>query len=194
MRISVARVALAFRADRHVNGHHQRPEPGVGAAADHVCGNFAVARRIDLIPGLIAGDARGILDGVVAGAGHDVGHIGLGRRGGQHQVGSHAEQSGGAGGCETERAGPGAAEQCRRLVDPGHVDEIARQQAVALKRRFVARQRGLRLDTAFDEVERHFRRPPLGHPIQIVDVDRFFHTHERLPVLNLDCGDLMRRR
>jgi hypothetical protein len=57
------------------------------------------------------------------------------------------------------------------------IDEVARQQMVLVKRRCVAVQAALVLQPALDEVEGDLRQPPLGHAVQIFDVDGLIHSH-----------------
>jgi len=176
---AVADVALALGADRHVDGQHQRVEAGVGGAPDQVVGDLAVARGVELIPGVLGRDLGRVLDGVGAGARHDVGDVGVGRGAGQHQIGAAPEQPGAAGRRDAERALVGAPENRRRLVARGHVDQVARQELVLAKRRGVALEAVLVLEAALDEIERDLGQPALGHLVQVFDIDRFFDTHRR---------------
>jgi hypothetical protein len=90
-----------------------------------------------------------------------------------------AEQPSAAGRRDPERARKGLAEYRFRLVARRDVDEIARQQLVLVKRRCVGFEAALVFETAFDEIERDLRQPPLGHPVQVFDVDGLIDVHCR---------------
>ena len=174
---TVPDVALALGMHRHIDGQHQRLEPRIGSTADQVLRDRAVARRVELVPGVVRRDPRRGLQRVVARPRHDVGDVGLGRGLGQHHVGAAAEEPGAAGRRDAERARIGAAEDRLRLVALGYVDEIARQEIVLVKRRRVAVQPALVFEPALDKVERDLRQPPLGHAVQIFDVDGLVDPH-----------------
>jgi hypothetical protein len=166
---------------RHVDGQHQRAAAGIGGAPHQILRDFRVARRIELVPHVVGRDLRGGLDRGVAAARHDVGDVRLGRRPGQHQIGVTAEQPGGAGRRDAERARIGAAEDGLALVAARDVDEIARQQVVALEGGPVALEAALVLDAALNEVEGDFRQPPPRQLVQVFDVDGVGDPHDPRP-------------
>src|SRR5271170_7368554 len=92
-----------------------------------------------------------------------------------------AEQPGAAGWRDPERTRKGLAEYRFRLVPRRHVDEIARQQLVLVKRRGIGFEAAFVFEAALDEVERDLRQPPLGHTVQIFDVDGLIDVH-RCPI------------
>ena len=174
---AVADVALALRADRRIDGQHQRAEPGIGRALDQVGVDRRVARGIELIPVVLRRDLGRRLDRVVAGARHDVRDVRVARRLGQHQIGMVAEQPRPAGRRDAERAREGLAENRLCLVALRHVDEIARQQLVLVKGRGVGFEAALVLEPALDEVESDLRQPPLRHAVQVFDIDGLIDPH-----------------
>src|SRR4029077_18199197 len=82
-----------------------------------------------------------------------------------------------AGRRDPEGAGKFLAEDGLRLVARRDVDQIARQQPVLVKGRGVALEPALVLETSLDEVERNLRQAPLGHLVQVFDIDRVFDPH-----------------
>jgi hypothetical protein len=174
---AAARIALAVRAHRHIDGQHQRIQAGVVDAADHVVGDLRIARGIELIPGMLRRGAPCRLDRLVARGGHDVGNVGVLRGGREHHVGAAAEQTGAAGRRDAERARVGPAEDGRRLVAAGDVDQVARQQAVLAERVGVAVEPALVVEPALDDVERRLRQAALGYLVQVLDIDRVVEPH-----------------
>src|SRR5579883_3043806 len=175
---TVADVALALRMDRHVDGQHQRVEPGVARPAHEIVGDVHVARGVELIPGVVRRHPRRRLHRGVAHARHDEGDVGRRRRLGQHQIAAGAVEPDPAGRRDAERARIGAPEDCLRLVALGDVDQIARQQPVLVESLFVARQAALVFDPAFDEIEDDARQLALGHAVQVFDIDGVFDLHD----------------
>src|SRR6266478_10236015 len=90
-----------------------------------------------------------------------------------------AEQAHPAGRGDPEQARKSLAEDRLCLVALRHIDEIARQQPVLVKGRSVGFQPALVLETAFDEVERNLRQPPLCHTVQVFDIDGLVDPHRR---------------
>src|SRR6202043_4043725 len=82
-----------------------------------------------------------------------------------------AEQPGRTGWRNAERARISPTEQRLRLVTPGYVNEIPRQQPVLMKRGGVALEPALVLKPAFDEVEGDLRQSPLRHAVEVFDID-----------------------
>ena len=168
---AVATVALAVGADRHVDGYHQRREPGAGGAAHHVLGNLAVARDVELIPAVLGRQPAQVLDQPRGRAGHDEGDVGFPGCLGQHHVAAAPEQRGTPGRRNPDRARVGPAEQRRALIPDGHVDAVARHQRVLLEGILVAGEPVLVVEAALDEVVGDLGQPALGQLAQVVEID-----------------------
>ena len=138
---------------RHIDGQHQRADPGVAGPPDQRIGDIAVLRGIELEPDIVRGDPRGLFHRGVAAARHDVGDVRAAAASASMHLAFAPVEADAAGRRDPERARIGMAEHGRRLVALRHVDQIARQQPVLVKRGLVALEPALVLDPALDVVE-----------------------------------------
>src|SRR5512146_2556210 len=182
---AVAQVALALGGNRHVDRQYQGAQPSVVCTPDHVFGNLAVARRVELVPGMARRQLRGRLDRGGGSARHDERDVGGGRGPGQYEIGVRTKQRRKAGRRDAERARVAAAEQGGGLAAPINLDQVARHDAMAREAGLVGHQTVLVLDAALDKVEHDPRQPPSGEPAQIVDIHRVRDCHVFTAIPNL---------
>ena len=178
---AVSHIALALRQNRIVDGQHQRAEAGVARATQEIVGDFCIARGIELEPGIGRIDPRHAFDRNHAGAGHDERHVGVRGSLRQHQFGVAAKNPGNAGWRNAERTGVSAAKERGRLIAPRHVDQMARQQAVATKFFLVAKNAALVFDAAGDALIDDARQTPLGQALDIADAQCVADLHRAPP-------------
>ena len=145
--------------------------PASRNAPDHVLGDLAVARDVELVPAVIGRQPAQVLDRAGGGARHDEGDVGGPGGLRQHHVAAAAEEGGAPGRRDADGACVGPAEDGGALVARGDVDAVARHQADALEGVLVAGEPVLVVEAALDEVVGELRQPALGELAQVLEVD-----------------------
>src|SRR5277367_1182150 len=122
-------------------------------------------------------DLRGVLDGSGAKPGHHEGDVGASGGVREHQVGAGTKEGGESGCGDAEGARVFAVEQVNGLIALRYIDEVVRDQALAIEGRLVAHDTKFVFDTALDEIIDDAGQAALGHLAQVIDIDRAIYVH-----------------